>query len=638
MAVFAAMAGIAVLSAPRAAHGAAAPAEVGVESLLGSLGDLAQLPRLLDGSCRQFSSYDRSGGNGDLGRFLNGIDGHLPDNTGLMADMDGPGAVVRLWSANPAGTIRIYLDGSDKPVIEAPMADLFAGKVAPLAPPLATTSSGGSISYFPIPYQKHCRITVEKPGGLYYHVDYRTFAPGTPVRTFSPDLTPGERAALARAEAAWRHPAPDWSRVRDWRRLRLKPAATTTLAEHAGPGTIRGLYVRLPKDQPEARRLVLRAYWEGEAQPSLEAPLTDLFGSGWGTTAIDIASLPMGRTKDGWYFRLPMPFRRSARLTLTNEGDRRAELQAAVDLEPGDPDAAAPWGYLHARWRRAETEKGTPHEWLQTDGRGQFVGVVQCMSGAPELGFLEGDELIWSDGEKVWNGTGTEDYFNSGWYFKDGPVSQPLHGAVRLSGERGHAEVSAYRFHLNDAVPFHRDLRAAIEHGGADDSREEDYASVAFWYAERPEPAGSRPALTATALLPPYRRFDAPPGAIVPAHAISAPPPGTAVGWIDPPMHDTPALLIMAGKRAAVPFTHAAGRFKLRVAVDRRPHLGRLSVAVDGRPVSRRLRTASDGDPEVGWLDAGEVELTAGDGHTLELAAADGMVAVRAVELVVTAK
>src|SRR5207237_1670612 len=251
---------------------------------------------------------------------------------------------------------------------------------------------------------------------------------------------------------------------------------------------------------PQSRRLVLRAYWDQEQRPSIETPLPDLFGSGWRSTEIDIASLPVGRTKEGWYFRLPMPFRRSARLTLTNEADRRLVLQAAVDLEPGDPGGASgtasppTWGYLHARWHRGLTEKGTPHEWVWTSGRGQFVGLVQNMSGARELGFLEGDELIWSDGEKVWNGTGTEDYFNSGWYFQDGPVSQPLHGAVRLSGEKGHAEVSAFRFHLNDAVPFRRELRAALEHGGTDDTREEDYASVAFWYQDRPEPAASRPA------------------------------------------------------------------------------------------------------------------------------------------------
>src|SRR5438132_168585 len=87
--------------------------------------------------------------------------------------------------------------------------------------------------------------------------------------------------------------------------------------------------------------------------------------------------------------------------------------------------------------------------------------------------------------KKGGNGTGTEDYFNSGWYFDHGPVSQPLHGAVKKSD----TEVSAYRFHLNDAVPFQRELRAAIEHGGASDTHDEDYATVAFWYEERPEPA-----------------------------------------------------------------------------------------------------------------------------------------------------
>src|SRR5205823_2165284 len=124
------------------------------------------------------------------------------------------------------------------------------------------------------------------------------------VRSFSQELTAPERDALARVEAAWRHPTPEWDRIRGWRRLRLKPGATASLLEHAGPGVVRGLYLRLPRDLPQARRLVLRAYWDEETQPSIEAPLLDLFGSGWPRTDIEIAALPLGRAKEGWYFRL----------------------------------------------------------------------------------------------------------------------------------------------------------------------------------------------------------------------------------------------------------------------------------------------------------------------------------------------
>src|SRR5207248_3101407 len=134
-------------------------------------------------------------------------------------------------------------------------------------------------------------------------------------------------------------PGPEWGQIRGWRRLRLRPGATVPLVEQVGPGTIRGMYLRLPRDLTQARRLVLRAYWDGEAEPSIEAPLLDLFGSGWLRTEIDVATLPVGRSNEGWYFRLPMPFRRSARLTLENESERTVELRAAVELAPGDPDS-----------------------------------------------------------------------------------------------------------------------------------------------------------------------------------------------------------------------------------------------------------------------------------------------------------
>ena len=119
-----------------------------------------------------------------------------PDPQGhVLAEMDGPGAVVRIWSANPgdAGKVRIYLDEAKDPVIEAPLADLLGGKwkttidgkeTTPFPDPIACERSRGFNLYFPIAYAKHCKITIDKPD-IYYHVDYRTYPKGTEVETFS---------------------------------------------------------------------------------------------------------------------------------------------------------------------------------------------------------------------------------------------------------------------------------------------------------------------------------------------------------------------------------------------------------------------------------------------------------------------
>ena len=101
-----------------------------------------------------------------------------------MMDAAGPGAIVRIWSANPAGTLRIYLDGAEQPALEAPMTDLLGGKFAGLPRPISGEYSKGWNLYFPIPYARRCKVTSDK-GGFYYHVNYRTYEAGTPVESFS---------------------------------------------------------------------------------------------------------------------------------------------------------------------------------------------------------------------------------------------------------------------------------------------------------------------------------------------------------------------------------------------------------------------------------------------------------------------
>ena len=100
-----------------------------------------------------------------------------------MMDAAGPGAVVRIWSANPKGTLRVYLDGAAEPVLEEKMTDLLDGKVEGIPFPIAHTASRGWNSYYPIPYEKSCRITSDEKG-FYYQINYRTYPAGTEVTSF----------------------------------------------------------------------------------------------------------------------------------------------------------------------------------------------------------------------------------------------------------------------------------------------------------------------------------------------------------------------------------------------------------------------------------------------------------------------
>ncbi|MHC4081064.1 MAG: DUF2961 domain-containing protein, partial [Planctomycetota bacterium] len=165
-----------------------------LSSLLQEMIDRDVLARLPDPAytCRQFSSYDRSARSPDEEWFANrDANQYLrtEDNDGrqewVMMDAPGPGAVVRMWSANPPedGTLRVYVDGSGAPVIAASMADMLGGKWLVDAPLSAVRSRGWNL-YLPIPYAEHCKITCDKPG-FYYQINYRTYEPGTPVESIS---------------------------------------------------------------------------------------------------------------------------------------------------------------------------------------------------------------------------------------------------------------------------------------------------------------------------------------------------------------------------------------------------------------------------------------------------------------------
>ena len=475
-----------------------APPPVGVDTLLRRETDLSELPRLRNWTSNLQSSYDRTGGNGDAQNF--------PARTGTtatLADMVGPGAVVRLWSANANGQIKIYIDDAPTPVIDRPFAKLFDGSLPAFAAPLTQTSSGGFYSYLPIPYAKHCRITVDNPQGLYYQVNYLTFAPDTPVRPFALPLTGDDQAALQAAVHAWQSPGMmPLNAEYSPRAVALDAGKTQTLGEYRGPGTIRYLEFSAPKTA-DLRRLVLRGYFDGHRTPDIEAPVADFFGSGYGHRPF--TSLLLSQSEAGTMTaRFPMPFAHSARFTLENGVGTKLGVVWNVGMtrEPFHP---ADTGYFHAFWSQEVTRRGLPHVWARARGqRGHFVGIVQTMAGARSLGFLEGDDQFRVDAQSdaagrtpttvvaPWNGTGTEDCFNSGWYFSGGPNALPVNGALVKDQSGGTGRISAYRWFLNDAPVFQHSLDARIEHGGANDAPDTYYSSVAYWYSSGPTQPWSR--------------------------------------------------------------------------------------------------------------------------------------------------
>jgi len=270
-------------------------------------------------------------------------------------------------------------------------------------------------------------------------------------------------------------------------RLEIAAGDSAVLLDVAGPGIVQRLWITVSSSDPHyLRRIALEMYWDDEADPSVLAPLGDLFGNGFDKR--HYTALPMGVSSGGFYSYLPMPFRKRARIVVRNGTGRAVGAfyynidLVRLDRLPADVQTFRAWWHRDPR-----TSDSVPHLVLAARGRGVFAGLsLNAESYENRLWFLEGDEIFHVDGTFRGQGTGTEDYFNGGWYFDQGPFAAAYHGVVVKDDELG--RIAAYRWHVPDPIPFHDSIRVEIEHGHANEEVA-DYATMAYWYQREPHAA-----------------------------------------------------------------------------------------------------------------------------------------------------
>jgi len=462
--------------------------ELAYKDLLGQLTDLDRLARLQTGvRGGQFSSWHRNereqwAFNADAGQYLR----VEPNGEAVMMEQDGPGCIFRIWSANPMGKLRLYLDHAATPSYELDFNGLFTGDNPPFVPPLVYQRGGprsASDCYVPIPFAKHIKITADQAHGQFYHLNYLRYPDDQPVESFHLPLTAEEQAALEAAAEAWANPTqdpkPKLPRQRTVRRtVVVRPGQTINLATLSGPGQIRALRMKANSEQRYLwRKLVLRGTWDGATWPQVLAPTGPFFGFDW--NAAEYASLPAGCHEGQCYFHFPMPFRRSARLQLTSYLEAPAEVECEVEWAPGPQaeDAA----YFCARWRHEPDSATLDYPFIETAGQGHLVGVTLQVDHPTPGWWGEGDEKVWIDDEEFpgWIGTGSEDYFGDAWGIRYLPA--PSFGCSLDEYPR----TCPYRWHFMDAIPFEKRLRMTIENYGCwprFDEHETEYNSVAYWY------------------------------------------------------------------------------------------------------------------------------------------------------------
>ncbi|MGW3899276.1 DUF2961 domain-containing protein, partial [Micromonospora profundi] len=468
---------------------------------------LDRLPELAAGTrTHQFSSFGRDGSNDD--GFV-GTWSCLRQSGGcVIAEARGPGEVQSIWftrdegDVRATGWIRIELDGVV--VVQADLQALVDGRLgSPFVAPLvsnADQTSGGVTIKVPMPYRDSMRITTQN-NPLFHHVTYRTFADAEGVTRFDPADPASDVVTLLRAAGA-RDPKPAQAGASTSRATVTAPAqGQVSLAGLTGPRAITALRLRVPDAAAGAPTLAgLRLRMAFDGRTTVDSPVGEFFGGGLGERTVRSLMFAMDSAPGGWYSAWwPMPFRSSAALTLVNTtGTTVSGIEVEVTSAPGTEwtsrlaaDGSA--GYFTTQSRRAETVGG--NDWIVADqsGRGRFVGVSQTMRGhiigGNTRNYLEGDERVYVDGSPTpqIHGTGTEDFYESGWYFNRGEYSGVFTGntahLVRGGGCADECD-AAYRLMIGDAVAYGTALRFGIEHGPANDMPAE-YASTAFLYTQR---------------------------------------------------------------------------------------------------------------------------------------------------------
>lgn len=492
-------------------------------------GRLVDLRRLSEEPCEgercgECSSYEKlSRYDAATGRYLdwaanndNGSDTpRTPDGGYLAVDLTGPGALVRIWSADPReGHIKIFLDGQETPAVDLPFYRLFGSGPAPFdLPGLCYDASRGKNCFVPIPYQKSCRVVFYGDWGLYYQFQYLCFSPDTAVEPFSLPLAEEALSSLKKVSDFFREglgkaPASYPGEKRTSGRLTLPAGKRCVFFEKKGAGAITGILVKLegltgPEEEWRVlSELSLSAFWDGEERPAVFSSLGGFFASVTGLAPS--RSLPLGVMEDGrlycyWY----MPYEAGGKLVLQNDGAGDCRLSFEVIYQALSREEVKGRLRFHAKWKRAADpvrgERWPDALFLATEGKGRFVGTSLHVYKAigrgdpayhPEWWWGEGDEKFFVDGEKFpsWFGTGSEDYFGYAWGCWQ-PFSKAFHSQPFTNGGMfGAGNRLNNRFQVIDSIPFERTFEGYLEKYHRDGYA--NWAFTSFWYLE---PGGKDP-------------------------------------------------------------------------------------------------------------------------------------------------
>ncbi len=265
--------------------------------------------------------------------------------------------------------------------------------------------------------------------------------------------------------------------------ITIEAGKKVTIFDAEGPGMIVRMWFSIDSPDPYfLRRIVLRIYWENETRPAVEVPIGDFFGSGFAYAPY--VSQYLGMSGGGYVCYFPMPFERQARVEIVNE--TRQDISGfyyQINYHKFEGALQSEVAYFHANWQRSiKTDFDSNYVLMKTVGKGHVVGVnlnIQSCDGT--FSFLEGDEMVYVDGEKKpsLRGTGIEDFFSAGRNFEHGLYHGNYQGLIYKDDSL--KRISAYRLFVLDPVSYRKSILFTIEHGHANQAVA-DISSTVYWY------------------------------------------------------------------------------------------------------------------------------------------------------------
>ena len=285
---------------------------------------------------------------------------------------------------------------------------------------------------------------------------------------------------------------------KDYRILHRKEELA--LCDVEGAGTITHIWMTVDPGMAmpfSARKIVFRIYWEDQAEPAVEVPVGDFFGMGLGIRH-DLWTLPVRVSAEGRAMNcfLPMPFRKEARVTLENQGEKDVLVYWNIDGVMGGNSTSAAM-YFHAVYRQEIPACSVlDYDVLDVKGSGRYLGTLFCIQQTTPGWPGEGNDRFYLDGDTLpaLEGTGLEDYFLDAWDFRRS--FSPFYAVPLSTGEEVGSVHTALRWHLADPIFFRKSIRVTLGKRGrvydaqgklrGNGLRRDHYSSVAFFYLDRP--------------------------------------------------------------------------------------------------------------------------------------------------------